>query len=258
MEFPKTWNKNIAFCLTDGITHNLRRSMARYRTYIYLSPLKIIVFALLGICFGDYPFSNYFNKFTEGWQQHTLEFTTEEYNDMVKTPQTSTSAMVAILLIQITASYLCYIFAKFVCKVQMQIFSFSFPLGFVGPPLTLGFLLILSSTRSSNTCAFQGILPDYLFFIEHETKGVLAYFEEEKIWLWLIWWLSQLALTYHIWFPDNKVKNLPTEKLFVCPWYCGFLVDQCITMNRRRAHLTPDYQMLHVSGLLLLSAIHLY
>lgn len=224
--------------------------MARYRTYIYLSPLKMIVFAVLGICFGDYPFSDYFTKFTDGWQQHSLDFTNKDdyvYNEIVKTPQTSSNAMVVILLLQITSSYLCYILAKFVCKVQMQIFSFSFPLGLVVPPLSLGFLLIVSSMRSSNTCAFYGILPDYIFFIEHETKGVFSYFKEEMILFWLIWWASQMVLTYHIWFPDTKIKNLPTEKLFVCPWYCGFLIDQCITMNRRRANLTPDYQMLSVS-----------
>lgn len=247
-----TKSNEIFLVLVDGITQNLRRSMARYRTYIYLSPLKMILFAFLGMSFGDYPLSDYFNKFTDGWQIHSLDFNTIEYyeeNDIVKTPQTSTTAMVVILLVQITASYVCYILAKFVCKVQMQIFSFSFPLGLVGPPLSLGLLLIMSSMRLSNTCAFHGILPDYIFFIEEDTKGVFWYFKKEKIWIWMICWASQIALTYHIWLPDSKIKNLPTEKLFVCPWYCGLLVEQCITLNRRRPHLTTEYQILYVSEL---------
>lgn len=227
--------------------------MARYNIYLYLSPLKIILFAILGIAFcssyGENSFSEYFTKFSDGWKVHRLNYTREENdNDMnVKTPMTSTLFMVSILLIQITASYLCYILAKFVCKVHMQIFSFSFPLAVVGPPLTLGFLFILSKMRFDRTCSLEGFLPNYLFFVEHEIKSFKSYLETEGIWLWVLWWISQSALTYHIWFPDTKVKNLPTEKLFVCPWYCGFLVDQCIIMNRRRAHLVADYQSLNVS-----------
>ena len=67
------------------------------------------------------------------------------------------------LLVQIGASYIAYIFAKFASKVQIQGFSFSFPLSAV-VPICATLLLSACGARAKDRCAFHNFMPDYIFF----------------------------------------------------------------------------------------------
>ena len=61
----------------------------------------------------------------------------------------------------------------------------------------------------------------------------MDFIKREYSWIWLLWMFSQVWITKHIWTPKND-RNASTEKLFVVPMYSGFVLDQCVAMNRRR------------------------
>lgn len=155
------------------------------------------------------------------------------------TISTNANAVIYVLLLQICSSYLCYVFAKFACKIKIQEFSFSLPLNLAGPA-SVAIAIWLTTVRGANVCAFHTFVPDYMGLIVSDDNNFSDIIISDKLWLWPIWWLSQLWITRHIWRPRNE-KNAPTEKLFICPWYCGFLVDQCISMNRRIIDLNDEY-----------------
>ena len=55
-------------------------------------------------------------------------------------------------------------------------------------------------------------------------------------WVWILWLLTQTWITIHIWSP--KFQRLErAEILFVSPMYNGLLVDQSMTLNRRRKEI---------------------
>ena len=75
-------------------------------------------------------------------------------------------------------------------------------------------------------------MPDYMFF---ECPSVGDYFEylwQEQVWLWALWFVSQIWITAHIWFPKSP-RLASTEQIFGTPMYCSLLIDQSLAMNRR-------------------------
>ncbi|XP_017480643.1 PREDICTED: uncharacterized protein LOC108369929 isoform X2 [Rhagoletis zephyria] len=228
-------------CLAH-ILKTYRRNRSRYQTYLYLSPLKIIVFTLIGFSFHGQHITDYFSSFMNAWQPHDIiiqrgEPSMESTSRILKI-STNARAVVYVLILQVSSSYLCYIFSKFACKVKIQEFSLSLPLNLVGP-ISIAITSWMTSTRGANVCTLHTFLPDYLGLIGNREKefpdGIIA----DRLWIWPLWWLSQIWISRHIWRPRNE-RNSPTEKLFICPWYCGFLIDQCISMNRRITDLNEE------------------
>lgn len=172
------------------------------------------------------------------------------------TIKSDTNVVIYTVLVQVLSSYLCYIFAKFACKIKIQEFSFALPLS-LATPLAVVTTVALTWLRESNVCALNEYFPSYLALqaVSDGSDGDGGYgslsdfmnkIVVEHLWIWLLWWLSQLWVTHHIWRPKND-KNLPTEKLFICPWYCGFLVEQCIALNRRIVDWNEEYLSIKVS-----------
>jgi len=55
-----------------------------------------------------------------------------------------------------------------------------------------------------------------------------------------LYWLSQLWITSHIWFPklERLAKN---ERIFCVPYYESTLIEQSMMINRHRLdEITPD------------------
>lgn len=173
---------------------------------------------------------------------------TQVANSSVRTSmQSSPNAMVYALAVQMGAAYLCHVFGKFACKIKIQVFSCTLPLTLAGP-VTVCLATFLAQQRASDPCALHGLLPDYLGLralgenLEELGHACL----EWALWLWPLWWLAQVWTCLHIWQPRND-KNAPTEKLYVCPWYCGLLVDQCSMMNRRIVDWSEEYLAIKVT-----------
>lgn len=229
------------------LKQNLYQS--RYRIYLYVAPIKMLLFGICGATITGVNFNQFFTDFGTGWGNHTINVSevVPIYNDHVSdTPDLSDitsildsdviystpNAILIVFLIHIAASYLCYIFGKWACKIQIQLFSFAVPIN-MAVPFTITFLITMVGVREFDTCAFHGFLPDYLFFnMPDERYDFLDYIGKEFSWLWLLWLFSQTWITRHIWSPKSE-KNASTEKLFVCPMYSSLLIDQDLALNRR-------------------------
>jgi chitin synthase len=134
--------------------------------------------------------------------------------------------------VHVLSSYLCYIFGKFACKIQIQTFSFSLPIN-LAVPLTVSSLILLCGLRHADPCAFHDTLPDHVFFRSPPGDFLFGYVFRQFVWLWVAWMFAQSWITRHLWRPKG-MRNASTEKLFILPMYDSLVVDQSMAMNRRR------------------------
>lgn len=134
--------------------------------------------------------------------------------------------------IHIICSYLSYVFSKFACKIQIQGFSFSFPISLT-VPASITTLIVFGGLRAANTCAFHNYISDDLFFNMPPVYYLSNYVVEEYVWIWVLSLLAQAWTTRHIWSAKTD-RNASTERLFVLPMYNSLLIDQCLVLNRCR------------------------
>ncbi len=226
----------------------------RYFTYLIISVWKATLFFLgawlivgfNGLLSEGQPL-NLFTKFRESFDSHNFNVT--EVVDVVIDGDSNTDTGDAlelkaravlytiknsplwVLLIQMGTSYFAYIMAKFASKVQIQGFSFSFPLSAV-VPTTATLILASCGARAKDRCFFHDVVPDYLFFECPSVGDFWQYLWNEQVWLWAAWFLSQLWITAHIWFPKSP-RLASTEQIFGTPMYCSLAIDQSIVLNRR-------------------------
>ena len=59
------------------------------------------------------------------------------------------------------------------------------------------------------------------------------------MWLWIIWFLSQLWITLHIWYPKSS-RLASTEEIFGSPYFSSAFIDQSLVLNRRRDGESDD------------------
>lgn len=138
-----------------------------------------------------------------------------------------------VFLINIISTYVCYAVGKFACKIMIQGFGYAFPINLVVPCATV-ILIIMCNSFNEDPCAFESVIPPYLFFNSPPLYELSNYMAQVQPWLWLLWLLSQTWITIHIWTP-NCEKLASTEKLFMKPLYDAFFIDQSLAMNRRRS-----------------------
>ena len=122
------------------------------------------------------------------------------------------------------------------CKFSSQLFilptSFSLPVS-VTVPACSALMLMACGLRGSDECAFHSWgVPDYLFFECPSVGDYLEYLWQEQMWLWIVWFLSQLWITSHIWNPKSS-RLATTEEIFGSPGYSSAFVDQSLVLNRR-------------------------
>ncbi|VDD93431.1 unnamed protein product, partial [Enterobius vermicularis] len=156
------------------------------------------------------------------------------YDDFVVLRQyTSPYDALWIVLVQVLAAILCYYSSKFACKVMMQRMGFALPIA-LSVPLTV---LTLSSTclhRRVDACHMTSILTKELFWQCYDDYTNLPGFTASaQTWFWLLWLLSQVWITVHLWRPQHE-RLAKSEKLFILPYFNGAFVDQSLAFNRRR------------------------
>ena len=156
----------------------------RYFTYLFISLWKSILFfggAWLIASTGSNSLLRHpshmfdFDLFKDSFDSHWLNVSermdvvlegqsSDAYEELyMGTIMTLKNSPLWALLVQIGASYIAYIFAKFASKVQIQGFSFSFPLSAV-VPICATLLLSACGARAKDRCAFHNFMPDYIFF----------------------------------------------------------------------------------------------
>lgn len=57
------------------IIRTIRCTRSRYHTYLYLAPLKVAVFALMGFLLHGLNFFDYFMLFLKAWRTHPITLT---------------------------------------------------------------------------------------------------------------------------------------------------------------------------------------
>ncbi|CAO1376539.1 unnamed protein product [Diamesa hyperborea] len=224
----------------------LNLSESRFNIYLIVAPWKVFVFSVCCLLLSEHKYMDYFSNFYEGFGNNTISIREVEavlseslpdFSDVTgdlyssEIPAT-TNIIFWILCIQVTATYVCYIFGKFACKIHIQTFSFSLPISLT-VPLTVIALIVVCGLRESNTCVFHGILPDYIFFNMPSVSFLVDFVFKQCSWLSVLWLFSQTWVTRNLWYPKSN-RNASTEKLFVIPMYSGLIVDQSMALNRRR------------------------
>ncbi|KAF8790062.1 Chitin synthase chs-2 like protein [Argiope bruennichi] len=232
----------------SSVKEDLRKS--RYFAYIFLSIWKIIIifcamFGFLHLTMNDA--TVIFRGFASGFRSHAVivqqirkflpleimpDIPTASPIDEQVSIMSSAMAPIYIALIQITTSLLCYVFGKFACKICIQGFSFAFPINLT-IPVCISMLIAACGVRTEDVCFFEDIIPKYLFWTCPQGNFFQDFISSQYAWVWLLWLLSQTWITVHIWTPKCE-RLASTEKLFVNPMYCGVLIDQSVSLNRRR------------------------
>ena len=140
-----------------------------------------------------------------------------------------------VAVIQVISCLLCYQLSKTACKIMLQVVSFSLPL-MIAAPILAGLLMTSCEAWSGDGNA-NSLMPSYLYWtcdingISKDFMGNL--FSVYYLPVALIWWMSFMWVTFHIWLP--RVERLvQTERLFVLPLYCGVMLEQSLMLNRRR------------------------
>lgn len=111
-------------------------------------------------------------------------------------------------------------------------------------PGTIALFVTFDTYQTEDVCFSQYFLPPYIFwnidlddnFIEDRvspsiTTIIFIKFILQLAWVWVFWLVSQVWITFHIWFPQCE-RLARTEKLFVTPMYSAVVPDQSICMNR--------------------------
>ncbi|CAF1352654.1 unnamed protein product [Adineta steineri] len=137
------------------------------------------------------------------------------------------------MIIHFFSTGLCYYFSKSACKMQMQRMAFAVPLT-LATPVTLAIMIALCQWKTDQIVFIREIM--YWECSENFATSRITW----HIIIGLsLWYLSQLWITSHIWFPENK-RLATTETLFVLPQYDSSLIEQSLLMNRRRNE--PEHQ----------------
>lgn len=219
----------------------------RYFSYMFISVWKIMFFfaAIIVIlyCKGEDP-GMFTGLFGQGLAPHKIiveevtnlntvlpDVVSTQFKDTIDV-DAAYNTVIYVIIIQIVAAYLCYIFGKFACKIMIQGFSYAFPVNLT-VPVSISFLIAACGIRNGDPCFYQGSIPDYLFFDSPPAFVLSDFANRQMAWAWLLWLLSQTWITLHIWTPKCE-RLATTEKLFVNPMYNALLIDQSMALNRRR------------------------
>ncbi|KAF8781911.1 Chitin synthase chs-2 like protein [Argiope bruennichi] len=230
------------------IKDDLRKS--RYFTYVFMSMYKMVLILCAMFGFLHLTMENatlIFKGFSLSFRSHPIQVQqirrTILLANMPDVPTASpldeqvfitseAMAPIHVALIQISAALICYVFAKFACKICIQGFSFAFPISLT-IPVSISMLIAACGIRTEDECFFESFIPKYLFWTCPQGNFLQEFVSDKFAWIWLLWLLSQTWIAVHIWTPKCE-RLASTEKLFVNPMYCGALIDQSLAMNRRR------------------------
>lgn len=124
----------------------------------------------------------------------------------------------------------------------MHQFGFAFPTNLT----SLGavcLIVTLCAARNKGICApDKDDSLDDLFFDESLFGSWNEFLSSWYIWFWLIWLMSQIWITMHLWTTENERLAL-AEKIFSTITYDSLMIDQCLALNKRmqNENVEQDY-----------------
>ncbi|KAF7489320.1 Chitin synthase 8 [Sarcoptes scabiei] len=222
----------------------------RYLIYVFVSIWKVLLifitmFSCLYYIDGSVSFA-IFGKFREAFGHHKI-LIQRDRSDLLEFANTDqfvgvegetfeinsrSSTAYWLIFIQIVATWLCYVVAKFTCKICIQGFSFAFPISLT-VPICISVLITFCGIHFENRCPLSDFwIPKYMFWYCQE-EPFSEFLMKPHAFLWVAWLLSQIWVSVHIWNPKCE-RLATTEKIFILPMYTSVLIDQSLAMNRRR------------------------
>ncbi|XP_072762919.1 chitin synthase chs-2 [Anoplolepis gracilipes] len=200
----------------------------------YASLWRIFVFIigtlLVNVCEGV-DAENFFSlRFTE---EYKINLTVPENVSLKKDSLTANGfTPLIVFAIQAVCAMTMYQSCKFAYKTHMYKFGFAFPTSLAGLG-TVCLIMALCDIRNKNVCAFHEItdVTDYLFFRESFTNWS-AFISDWYVWCWLMWLMSQIWITRHLWTTENERLAL-AERIFSTLTYDSLMIDQCLALNRK-------------------------
>ena len=98
-----------------------------------------------------------------------------------------------------------YFCARSAVKVLIQIPSYAVPLTCVTPVVIVA-LLGMCSAWNDDVCQFTGGFgpPSYMFWSCHGKEELFDMMNEQFLWIVILWWLSQIWISMHVWEPKNE------------------------------------------------------
>lgn len=124
----------------------------------------------------------------------------------------------------------------------MHQFGFAFPTNLTSLGAVCLTLYIVTLCATKNEDKGKPSVLDYLFFDEFLFKNWDEFLSSWYIWFWLIWLMSQIWITMHMWTTENERLAL-AEKIFSTITYDSLMIDQCLALNRRmqNENIEQDY-----------------
>ena len=253
------WENFISHSSTNSLISGLMAAKkdlieSRYFTFAIISIWKIIVVfsTMVSIIYlndGSHALNITFTNFTDAFNSDTIEIIRDfrhlESSDDETRLMTIKDPLVPIwiLLIQLSATYLCYAFAKFSCKIHIQTVSFAIPVHLV-VPVTNSLIWVMVELSAQDHCKLSHFFSgfQYIFWFTEDKTAFEYYDNWSNYVLTLIWVLSlasQIMITIHIW-KATSARLASTEELFVNPMYNSVLIDQSLALNRRRFNLREE------------------
>lgn len=210
----------------SAIKEDLRKS--RYFAYIFVSIWKMLLimcsmFAFLNLTMENAPLI--FKGFALSFRSHPIQVqqvrrtmlladlpdipTASPLDEQVTIPSIAL-APIHVALIQISAALVCYVFAKFACKICIQGFSFAFPISLT-IPISISMMIAACGIKTEDDCFFEQVIPKYMFWTCPQGNFLQEFISDKYAWMWLLWLLSQTWIAVHIWTPKCE-RLASTEK----------------------------------------------
>ncbi|VDP06157.1 unnamed protein product [Soboliphyme baturini] len=234
------WWENFVTCSTLpclGTLYDLKERLqkCRYKCYVLISVWKCVLSLFCMILSGGskcrvkvlFDLNNPFSQ---------LQNITMEVGMPTASRNHYTQSVVLLCVSLVLCSWLCYMMARFACKVGMDRFGYAVPVASV-IPTAIVVIIGLCETKRNRSCAFAYWLNDKLFW-NCDFKGIFSGLVIERAgWGWIFWFTSYLWTVSHL-FTQKSGRLNRTDTLFVMPMYLGCLVDQSLGLNRRRQNVT--------------------
>ena len=107
-------------------------------------------------------------------------------------------------LINCTTSLVCYFLSRSAAKIHIQRICYALPL-ILTTPVLIGMVVGTCEFWNQDPCTYTGNdLNGYLFHKCYESGTALTAFVDQVWYLICFWWLSQVWITVHVWFPKAE------------------------------------------------------
>ncbi|XP_035658099.1 chitin synthase chs-1-like [Branchiostoma floridae] len=184
-------------------------SEVRCKTYIYAGITNVLIIALFTFLIlaasEDIKLYNIFEPVKLEWKE-------ENYFVQIS----------LLFFVQLVTSATCFLFSRLACMTCVHRVGFALPLCLATPATIVMFVI---------DCQWGNVFRFNSLNIWECDVDLKQSWREITIGI-VLWWLSQLWISSHIWFRSSH-RFAPTSKLFVRPMYCGGLVEQCLMLNRK-------------------------